>query len=335
MKVLVTGGGGFISGHLVKKLQEEGNDVRAVDIKPLHDWHQLHPGVETVQADLRVAQLCEIACRGIDHVYNLAADMGGMGYISSHKYECMQSVLINTNMLNAALGAGVSKYFFASSACVYPGYRQNSDWDAVVQPGLAESDAYPADPENGYGWEKLFSERMCRHAYEDRGLNVRIARYYNVYGPHGTYEGGREKAPAALCRKIAEAVLTNGTTLDIWGNGEQLRSFMYVDDCVEGTRRLMESSWAEPINIGSSELVSVNELARRIEERAMSTVPLPWELERIYDLNAPQGVRGRNSDNTLIKQVLRWEPSISLDDGLRPTYDWIYEQVRAKAQYEL
>jgi GDP-D-mannose 3', 5'-epimerase len=332
MTVLVCGAGGFIGGHLVKRLINEGYEVRAVDIKSRDKWHQWHEEADNWDDwNLKSSHQADFSCLDMDEVYNLAADMGGMGFIETHKYDCMQSVLINTNMLNAALVAGVSKYFFASSACVYPGYRQNSDWDAVVQPGLAESDAYPADPEDGYGWEKLFSERMCRHAYEDRGLKVRIGRYHNVYGPHGTWEGGREKAPAALCRKIAECAISGTTELDIWGDGKQMRSFIYIDDCIEGTRKLMERSWIAPLNIGSSELVSINGLADKIENiaRWSSGYELPM-LDRAHDLSAPQGVRGRNSDNALIKQVLHWEPSITLDDGLQPTYKWIYEQVLAR-----
>lgn len=344
-RALVCGAGGFIGGFLVKRLLDEGYQVRAIDIKPYAQWHQVHhhQNIASVPSiDLRREDACRtvVGERGIDEVYNLAADMGGMGYIETHKYECMQSVLINTNLLNAALQSGVSKYFYASSACVYPGYLQGTgdhvsmagfhgygrlDDDGNPFGGLRESDAYPADPEDGYGWEKLFSERMCRHAYEDRGLEVRVARYHNVYGPLGTWEGGREKAPAAMCRKVAECIRTGNDTLDIWGDGEQLRSYMYIDDCIEGTRKLMESSWTEPLNIGSSEMVSVNELAELVQRIATDTI---W-LNKAYDLTAPQGVRGRNSDNTLIKQVLRWEPQITLNEGLRKTYDWIYEQVKA------
>ena len=257
-----------------------------------------------------------------DEVYNLAADMGGMGFITNNKLDCMLSVLINTHMLEASAAAGVQKYFFSSSACVYPGYKQG---DAVIRQALMEQDAYPADPEDGYGWEKLFSERMCRHFYEDRGMEVRIARYHNVYGPHGTYKGGREKAPAAICRKVATAAILGNRNIDVWGDGEQTRSFMYIDDCIEGTRKLMESDYTEPINIGSSELVSINQLVSIVADIA------GMEMEDGYILNhvdGPQGVRGRNSDNTLIKNVLAWEPSITLVKGLSETYSWVYDQVK-------
>ena len=338
-RAVVTGSGGFIGGHLVKRLLDEGYDVRAVDIKAEREWHQLHKKAENIPlSDLSQRALAQNACRGVDEVYNLAADMGGMGFIETHKYECMRSVLINTHMLHAAIGTGVKKYFFASSACVYPGYIQNQvpgkmsvrlgkvDWS------LKESNAYPADPEDGYGWEKLFSERMCRHAMEDRGLQVAIGRYHNVYGPHGTWEGGREKAPAALCRKIAQCAITGKDEIEIWGDGEQTRSFMYIDDCIEGTRRLMKSGYTDPVNIGSSELVSINQLAAMVEDIARwhrwdgtRMGKLTW----VYDLNAPQGVRGRNSDNTVCKNVLGWEPKVRLREGLRQTYEWIYEQVLA------
>jgi nucleoside-diphosphate-sugar epimerase len=331
---LVTGAGGFIGGHLVKRLLSEGYQVRAVDIKPSHEWYQWHgpshPEIVSLpEWDLRKPETCYTACRGVDEVYNLAADMGGMGFIETHKLDCMLSVRINTNMLEAAVGCGVKKYFFSSSACVYPGHLQNDSYQDYWAKkggywGLKEEDAYPADPEDGYGWEKLFSERVCRHFMEDRGLDVRIGRYHNVYGPQGTWTGGREKAPAAICRKIAECELGLSKQVEIWGNGEQQRSYMYIDDCIEGTRRLMESSYTEPLNIGSSEMVTVDDLADKVEWLAPHSL---WP--RVYDLNAPQGVQGRNSDNTLIKQVLGWEPSTPLLNGLLPTYDWIYEQVRA------
>ena len=339
-RALVTGAGGFIGGHLVKRLLMEGYTVTAVDWKAEYEWYQVHPFAHNLFCrDLSTWSECIDVCRGqYDDVYNLAADMGGMGFIETHKFDCMQSVLINTNMINAALSTNVRRYFYSSSACVYAAEYQtgsNASYPSnkTGADGLAEYMAYPAMPEDGYGWEKLFSERMCRHAYEDRGLEVRVARYHNVYGPHGTYEGGREKAPAALCRKIAECALEGYTELEIWGDGHQQRSFMYIDDCIEGTRRLMESNWTDPINIGSSELVSINQLADRIEAIARTTSAgylkqdaIP-KLHRTHDLTAPQGVRGRNSDNTLIKQVLRWEPQITLNEGLRKTYDWIYAQL--------
>jgi GDP-D-mannose 3', 5'-epimerase len=317
MRIAVSGGGGFIPGHLIKQLRNEGHEVRTADIKPLEEWQQKFNDVENIVADLRDLDACRRLCAGADHVYNLAASMGGMGYITTHKFDCMLNVLISTHMLQAALDADVQRFFYSSSACVYPSYLQ--DKDAVA---LKESDAYPADPEIGYGWEKLFSERMCRHAYEDRGLEVRVGRYHNVYGPHGTWQGGREKAPAALCRKIAEAVISGSNEIEVWGDGMQTRSFMWIDDCIEGTRKLMESSWTDPLNIGSSELVSICKLVDLIASIAGMTT------YQVNFVDGPQGVRGRNSDNTLCKKVLGWEPTTPLNSGLKRTYEWIYEQVK-------
>jgi len=317
--ILVTGAGGFIGGHLVADLLRQGVEVRAVDIKPLDEWHQLFPSADNRRLDLREREACEAATRGTRTVYNLAADMGGMGFIEANKAACMLSVLIDTHLLQAAVGAGVERFFYASSACVYALGKQRSP--AVT--ALSEGDAYPADPEDGYGWQKLFSERMCRHFREDFELPTRIARYHNVYGPYGTYEGGREKAPAAICRKIAVAKLTGRHEIDIWGDGEQTRSFMYIDDCVLGTQRILDSDIEDPINLGSSELVSINRLVDIVESIAGITV------ERRYDPSAPQGVRGRNSDNTRIQQELGWQPSIRLEDGLERTYRWIYDEVAA------
>jgi GDP-D-mannose 3', 5'-epimerase len=315
--VVVTGAGGFIGGHLVRNLMEQGVPVRAVDHKPTSTWYQLHPGAESLQLDLSLIEACRTAVAGASAVYNLAADMGGMGFIENNKCLCMLSVLINTHMLMAAQQASVERFFFSSSACVYAADRQVSP----DVPALAESHAYPAMPEDGYGWEKLFSERMCRHFSEDHGLETRVARYHNVYGPFGTYAGGREKAPAAICRKVIDAKLRGQPWIEIWGDGEQTRSFMYIDDCVLGTRMLMESSVREPINIGSSELVTINQLISVVEEIG------GVELERRYLLDAPQGVRGRNSDNTLILERLNWEPRTPLREGMRQTYDWIYAQM--------
>jgi len=316
--VVVGGAGGFIGGHLVGELLRRGaGNVRAVDVKPLSEWYQSFEETDRRQLDLRDLAACREAVEGAGLVYNLAADMGGMGFIENHKALCMLSVLINTHLLMASRDAGVERFFFASSACVYADYKQTS---AEVT-ALKEEDAYPAMPEDGYGWEKLFSERMCRHFQEDFGIAARVGRYHNVYGPHGTYDGGREKAPAAICRKIAEAKLSGLHEIEIWGDGEQTRSFMFIDDCLEGTRRLTESEVAEPLNIGSNELVTINELVSIVEGIAGISV------KRRYDLGAPQGVRGRNSDNTLIQERLGWQPAIGLEQGLEQTYRWVYDQV--------
>lgn len=316
MKALVAGAGGFIGGHLVASLLKKGYEVRAVDIKPLNEWYQKHPEAENISADMRLKVPAEVAVDGCDEVYNLAADMGGMGFIERHKAECMISVLINTHLLLAAKKFGVKKYFYASSACVY-----NGDLQKDLEVSLKEEDAYPAMAEDGYGWEKLFSERMCRHFMEDFGIPVRVARFHNVYGPHGTYDGGREKAPAAICRKIIECQQTGKDTIEIWGDGKQTRSFMYIDDCIEGIHRLMESDWHDPINLGRDDLISINELVSLVEEIA------PLKVKRTYDLSAPKGVRGRNSDNTLIRKVLGWQPGITMAEGMKKTYEWIYGEM--------
>jgi GDP-D-mannose 3', 5'-epimerase len=318
--VLVTGAGGFIGGHLVADLLKRGfNHVRAVDIKPFEEWYQLFPKSDNRQLDLRARAACMAAAKSADIVFNLAADMGGMGFIETHKAECMLSVLINTHMLLAAREGGCRRYFFASSACVYAADKQTST--EVV--ALKEEDAYPAMPEDGYGWEKLFSERMCRHFTEDFGLETRVVRYHNVYGPHGTYDGGREKAPAAICRKVIEAQLSGRHEIEIWGDGLQTRSFMYIDDGIKGSHAVMASGIDEPINLGSSQLVSVNRLADIVE--AIAGV----KLKRRYKLDAPKGVRGRNSDNSLIQRYLGWEPGIRLEDGLERTYRWIHDEMTA------
>src|SRR4051794_38608698 len=316
--ILVAGGGGFIGGHLIARLREEGHArIRCVDVKPIDDWYQVFDDVENVVADLKLREACDSACGGVSEVYNLAADMGGMGFIENNKALCMLSVLINTHLLQAAEEAKVDRYFYASSACVYNADKQRSE-DVVP---LKEADAYPGMPEDGYGWEKLFSERMCRHFREDFGLVTRVARFHNVYGPHGTYDGGREKAPAAICRKIVQAEMTGDHTIEIWGDGEQTRSFMYIDDCIHGINAIMRSGIDYPINLGSSELVSIKELVNIVSAIAGITV------ERRHDLTAPQGVRGRNSDNTLIRRELGWEPSIRLHDGLEETHRWIRDQI--------
>jgi nucleoside-diphosphate-sugar epimerase len=323
--VLVTGAGGFIGGHLVGELQQRGFErVRAVDIKPLGRWYQEHDGVENVSADLRDAPACHEAADGATYVFNLAADMGGMGFIETHKADCMVSVLINTHMLIASRDAGVSHFLYGSSACVYAADKQT---DPSVT-ALKESDAYPAMPEDGYGWEKLFSERMCRHFMEDYDISVRVPRFHNVYGPYGTYDGGREKAPAAICRKVIESQLNGTGTIEIWGDGEQTRSFSYIDDNIEGLFRIMESDLTDPVNLGSSELVTINGLVDIVENIA------GVKLERNYNLSAPQGVRGRNSDNAFILERLGWEPNIPLEVGMRKTYEWIYGQLTSGAKDE-
>jgi nucleoside-diphosphate-sugar epimerase len=317
---LVTGAGGFIGCHLVRDLLAKGVAVRAVDKKPLDDWYFCSPRAENLVADLQLADACEVATKGVAYVYNLACDMGGMGFIEANRARCMLSVLISTHMLLAARRHGVERFFYSSSACVYPTYKQTN---ATVT-ALRESDTYPADCEDGYGWEKLFTERLCRHFREDFGLKTRIARYHNVYGPYGTWDGGREKAPAAVSRKVAMAVITGRHEIEIWGDGEQTRSFMYIDDCLHGTQRLLHSEVEEPLNIGSDELVTINQLVGVVEEIA------GVRLKRRYNLDAPKGVRGRNSDNTLIKARLGWAPAIPLRIGMEKTYRWIYDQAKAR-----
>jgi len=321
---LVTGAGGFLGGHLVRRLLAAGfRQVRCVDIKPVAEWFQyfpadLFPAVDTIVADLRESEACARAMDGAVYVVNLACDMGGMGFIENNRAACMLSVLINTHLLDQARRNGkVRRYLYASSACIYPAFRQ----DRTDGAALRESDAYPAMPEDGYGWEKLFSERLCRHAWEDWGIETRMARLHNVYGPNGSFDGGREKAPAAICRKIIAAKLSGHHEIEIWGDGEQTRSFMFIDDCLQGFSRLLTSEVREPLNIGSDQLVSINHLVSLVEAIAGITV------RRHYDLTAPVGVRGRNSDNTLIRQLFDWAPSTRLEEGLERTYAWIWDRM--------
>lgn len=320
MRVAICGAGGFIGGHLVNRLVAEGHAVRAYDIKLLKEWHQINPDAQNYASwDLREDDRCRASTINVDRVYNLAADMGGMGFIENHKLDCMLSVLISTNLLRNAAANGVIEFFYASSACVYPGYRQ----DVPEIDPLRESDAYPADPEDGYGWEKLFGERLCRHYADETEMTTRVARFHNIYGTRGTWQGGREKAPAAICRKVAESKLTGSGTIDVWGDGYQTRSFCYVDDAVEGVQRLMASDFDEPVNIGSAETVTINQLVDLVEEIA------EIKLNRTHDEGAPQGVRGRSSNNTLCQGVLGWEPSITLRDGMTRLYEWVEGEVKA------
>jgi len=319
--IVVCGAGGFIGGHLIADLINQGHTkIRAVDIKPLVRWYQKFDSVENLSLDLQELPACRQATSGAHWVYNLAADMGGMGFIEKNKALCMLTVLINTHLLKASKEAGVARFFYSSSACVYAHDKQT---DPNIT-GLNEADAYPAMPEDGYGWEKLFSERMCRHFTEDFGLVTRVARYHNVYGPHGTFDGGREKAPAAMCRKIINAKLNGNHEIEIWGPGDQTRSFMYIDDCLKGSQAIMSSEDITfPINLGSEEKVSINQLVDLVESIA------GIKLKRNYNLDAPKGVNGRNSENTLIKKMLGWEPSISLRTGMEKTYAWIYDQIKS------
>jgi GDP-D-mannose 3',5'-epimerase len=316
-KILVAGAGGFIGGHLVASLINQGFSVKAVDKKPLSNWYQIHQNAENLALDLNDLNNCRTSVDGTDIVYNLAADMGGMGFIEAHKAECMLSVLINTHLLMASREKDIERFFFSSSACVYSALKQTRT-DIVP---LKEEDAYPAMPEDGYGWEKLFSERMCRHFREDFGLKTRVARFHNVYGPYGTYDGGREKAPAAICRKVVQAKIGGGKNIDIWGDGHQTRSFMYIDDCVKGTQMILNEESIEPINLGSEEMVSINQLVDMVEEIA------GIKLNRNYDLTAPQGVRGRSSDNTMMREIYGWEPTHTLMSGLEKTYQWIFDEI--------
>jgi nucleoside-diphosphate-sugar epimerase len=318
--VTVAGAGGFIGGHLAGALLSRGFSVRAVDRKPLNEWYQVHDAADNTIEDLQGVSACRRVVKGASSVFQLAADMGGMGFIENNKALCMLSVLTNTHMLVAAKESGVARFFYSSSACVYNADKQR---DTHVVP-LKEDDAYPAMPEDGYGWEKLFSERMCRHFREDFGVQTRVARFHNVYGPLGTWEGGREKAPAAICRKVIEAKKRGQHEIEIWGDGEQTRSFMFIDDCLRGIQAITDSEVLFPINLGSSELTTINGLVSMVEEIA------GIKLKRSYKLDAPKGVNGRNSDNTLIKRELGWEPSIKLREGMEKTYAWIWDEYTKK-----
>ena len=318
-KILVVGAGGFIGGHLVKRLLNDENFIIATDIKPKEYWFQDFEKTKNYYSmDRKEIDNCRKVTKNVDYVFNMACNMGGMGFIENNKAECMQSVLINTNLLIASKENKIKRYFFSSSACAY---NKNKQQDVFIK-GLKEKDAYPADPEDGYGWEKLFSERMCRHFMEDYGIEIRIARYHNIYGPFGTYDGGREKAPAALCRKIINAKKNNEDKIDVWGDGKQTRSFLYIDDCIEGTIRLFESDYSEPVNIGSDEQVSINQMIDIIEN--ISKVK---KLKRDYQLDKPKGVRGRSSNNDLVKEVLNWSYEIKLKDGLKKTFDWMSNEI--------
>ena len=317
--IVIGGAGGFIAGALARYFHDQGfTKIRAIDKKPVPLWYQRVPGVECLTMDLSQEDNCKRACEGAVEVYNLAADMGGMGFIERFRVECLRSILINTHMIESAYRAGATRYFFSSSACAYNTQLQQ---DPNVR-ALKESDAYPAMAERGYGWEKLISEMFCQEYWAERGLKTAIARFHNTYGPWGTWDGGREKAPAAICRKVIEAIDTGGSTIEIWGDGSQTRSFMYIDDCLKGIDLIMhcEDVIAMPINLGSSERVTINELVSMVEEIG------GIKLERNYDLDAPKGVAGRNSDNAMIQKILGWEPSLPLREGLQPTYAWIHQQ---------
>jgi GDP-D-mannose 3', 5'-epimerase len=317
-KILIAGAGGFIGGHMTSRLIEQDEfDIICVDIKPKKYWFQLFDKTKNYCIDLKNSQEALEVTRDVDYIYNFACNMGGMGFIENNKAECMLSVLVNTNLLKSAIENKCKKYFFSSSACVYNASKQNQTFIN----GLKETDAYPADPEDGYGWEKLFSERMCRHFNEDFGIETRVVRYHNIYGPMGTFDGGREKAPAALCRKVILAKKNNLKKIDVWGDGEQSRSFLFIDDCIEGTLKVFNNNYRDVFNIGSEEQVSINQMIDIIEEIA------DYKIERNYQLDKPKGVRGRSSDNSFVKEKIGWSPSYSLKQGLIITYNWIQNKI--------
>jgi GDP-D-mannose 3',5'-epimerase len=323
--VLICGAGGFIGGHLVANLIKENKfNIVCADIKPFEYWFQFFDDVKNFSLDLKEFSNCLKVTEKVDYIYNMACNMGGMGFIENNKAECMLSVLINTNLLRASLKNNISRYFFSSSACVYNAAKQSKNFI----PGLKEHDAYPADPEDGYGWEKLFSERMCKHFTEDFGLETRVARYHNVYGPLGTFDGGREKAPAALCRKLVKAKLEKKDSIEVWGDGEQSRSFLYIDDCINGTKKVFESNFSEVFNVGSEEQVSINQMISIIEDIAQ------YKVKKNYQLNMPKGVRGRSSDNSLINKKIGWKPNFSLKSGLQETFLWIYKEILSGSNVE-
>ena len=317
MNILICGAGGFIGGHLTKRLIDEGHNLYCADVKPFEYWFQNSDRSKNFCLDLKDYNNCLKVTSNIDYVFNMACNMGGMGFIENNKADCMLSVLINTNLLRASVVNKVKRYFFSSSACVYNADKQNE----TFVPNLKEEDAYPASPEDGYGWEKLFSERMCRHFTEDYGLETRVARYHNVYGPFGTFDGGREKAPAAICRKIINAKLKKLEKIDVWGDGEQTRSFLYIDDCIDGTLALFNSDIKQVLNIGSDEQVSINQLVDVVEKKSN------YNVKKNYQLDKPKGVRGRSSDNTNIKKLLNWEPKLTLAEGMSITYEWIKREI--------
>jgi len=321
MKILVAGAGGFIGGHLVKELLLNGHEVIGADIKPQNEWYQVFDKAQNnFNWDLREKNKCYDIVSGIDRIYNLACNMGGMGFIANNHSACIENALIQINIMSAARDNKVKEVLYSSSACVYPAEIQSEVKDANKQ-GLKEHEAYPANPDDAYGWEKLYSELVTKYFAEDHNIDYRICRYHNVYGPYGTYDGGREKAPAAICRKVIQAKLSGNNEIEIWGDGNQTRSFMYIDDCLTGMNLMWKRGNKNPLNLGSDEMVSINQLVDIVENIA------EIKLKRVYNLNAPQGVRGRNSDNTLIKKILNWSPSISLEEGIRKTYNWIFDEI--------